>query len=92
MGAWGGVPKMTGTILGVPTKRIVAFWGLHWGPPNLGNVSLLSVLFCIIVAVSSYCDSSSCCFFVYAYCCSLKTAGKVSLELMLVHITIDPKP
>ena len=27
-----GVPKIGGTILGVPMKRIVIFWGLSWVP------------------------------------------------------------
>ena len=33
----GGVPKIRGTILGVPIIRTLVFWGLHWGPPILGN-------------------------------------------------------
>ena len=32
-----GFPKITGIILGVPTIRIAAFWGLYWGPPVSGN-------------------------------------------------------
>ena len=31
------VPKIRGTILGVPITRIIVFWGLYWGPPILGN-------------------------------------------------------
>ena len=30
-------PKIRGTILGVPTKRTVVFWGLYWGSLVLGN-------------------------------------------------------
>ena len=32
-----GVPKIRGTILGVPIIRIIIFWGLYWGPLLLGN-------------------------------------------------------
>ena len=32
-----GVSQNGGTILGVPIKRIMVFWGLYWGPPILGN-------------------------------------------------------
>ena len=32
-----GFPKIRGTFLGVPIIRIIIFWGLHWGPPVLGN-------------------------------------------------------
>ena len=31
------LPKITGTILGVPVIRTIAFWGLYWGPLILGN-------------------------------------------------------
>ena len=30
-----GVPKIRGTILGVPIIRTIIFWGLYWGPPIL---------------------------------------------------------
>ena len=30
-------PKIRGTFLGVPIIRTIAFWGLYWGPPTLGN-------------------------------------------------------
>ena len=32
-----GFPKIMGTIIRVPIIRIIIFWGLHWGPPILGN-------------------------------------------------------
>ena len=32
-----GVPKISGTLLGVPIIRIMLFWGLYWGPPIQGN-------------------------------------------------------
>ena len=28
---------MKGTPLGVPTMRMLVFWGLYWGPPILGS-------------------------------------------------------
>ena len=28
-----GFPKIRGTFLGVPIKRIIVFWSLYWGPP-----------------------------------------------------------
>ena len=33
----GEFPRIMGTILGVPITRTIAFWGLYWGPPILGN-------------------------------------------------------
>ena len=33
----GGFPKIRGTILRVPIRRTIVFWGLYWGPPILGN-------------------------------------------------------
>ena len=27
-----GLPKIRGTILGVPIIRTIVFWGLYWGP------------------------------------------------------------
>ena len=30
-------PRLRGTILGVPIKRTIVFWGLYWGPLILGN-------------------------------------------------------
>ena len=30
-------PQIRGTSLGVPIIRTIVFWGLHWGPPILGN-------------------------------------------------------
>ena len=32
-----GLPKIRGNFFGVFIIRIGAFWGLHWGPPVLGN-------------------------------------------------------
>ena len=32
-----GFPMMRGPFLGVPMIRIIAFWGLHWGPPIYGR-------------------------------------------------------
>ena len=32
-----GLPKISGTILGVPIIRTTVFWGLYWGLPILGN-------------------------------------------------------
>ena len=32
-----GCPKIRGTSLGVPILRTVVFWGLYWGPLNLGH-------------------------------------------------------
>ena len=31
------LPKIRGTLLGVPIIRIIVFWGLYWGPLILGN-------------------------------------------------------
>ena len=36
-----GFPKIRGTLLGVPIKRTIIFWGLYWGPPILGNYQIL---------------------------------------------------
>ena len=33
----GGFPKIGGTSLGFPRIRTIAYWGLHRGPPILGN-------------------------------------------------------
>ena len=33
-------PKIRGTILGVPVKRIIVFWGLYWGSLILGKYHL----------------------------------------------------
>ena len=27
-----GFPSIGGNLLGVPTRRIIVFWGLHWVP------------------------------------------------------------
>ena len=32
-----GVSELRGTILGVLTTRVIACWGLYWGPPLWGN-------------------------------------------------------
>ena len=32
-----GSSKMGGTLFGVSIRRIIVFWGLHWGPLILGN-------------------------------------------------------
>ena len=32
-----GFPKIRGTFLGVPIRRIIVFWCLYWGPLNSGN-------------------------------------------------------
>ena len=37
-----GFPKIMGTILGVPIIRTIAFWGLYWGLPILGNYLIMS--------------------------------------------------
>ena len=34
------VPKIRGTVLGVPIIRIIVYWGLHWGPLILGNYQM----------------------------------------------------
>ena len=39
--------QIKGTVLGVPTIRVTAFWGLSWGPPILGNYNV-GVLGCEI--------------------------------------------
>ena len=37
----GGFPTLGGTSLRVPIIiRIIVYWGLHWGPPVLGNYHL----------------------------------------------------
>ena len=36
----GGFPRIGATILGVPITRTIAFLGLYWGPPILGNYYL----------------------------------------------------
>ena len=36
-----GVPKIRGTILGVPIVGNIVFWGLYWGPLVLGNYQLV---------------------------------------------------
>ena len=33
-------PKIRGTILEVPSIRVIVFWGLYWGPLILGNYRL----------------------------------------------------
>ena len=33
-----GVPKIKGTVLGVPIIRIIVFWGLYWGSPCFGKL------------------------------------------------------
>ena len=35
-----GFPNIRGTFLGVPIIRTTVYWGLHWGPPILGNYHL----------------------------------------------------
>ena len=37
------VSKIRGTILGVPTIRIIVYWGLYWGPIILGNYHITNV-------------------------------------------------
>ena len=34
------IPKIRGTIWGVPTIRTIIFWGLYWGPLILGNYQI----------------------------------------------------
>ena len=36
-----GFPKIRGTLLEVPIIRTIVFWGLHWGPPILGNYHMV---------------------------------------------------
>ena len=43
----GGFPKIRHTFLGVPVIRTVAFLGLHWGPPMLGNCQIACLVSCI---------------------------------------------
>ena len=31
------IPKIRGTLLGVPILRIIVYWGLYWGTPIFGN-------------------------------------------------------
>ena len=38
----GGFPKLGGTIMGVPIRRITVLWGLVLGPPMLGNYDILT--------------------------------------------------
>ena len=45
-GAIWGFPKISGTFLGVPMRRTIAFWGLYWGPCILGNYNILLVAPC----------------------------------------------
>ena len=40
MGTIWGLPKIRGTLLGVPIIRTIVYWGLHWGPLILGNYHL----------------------------------------------------
>ena len=35
-----GVPEIMGTFLGVSIVRIIAFWGLDWGPLFLGKYNV----------------------------------------------------
>ena len=35
---YGGFPKIRAAILGVPIIGIIAFGGLFWGPPILGEL------------------------------------------------------
>ena len=45
-GLWGlGIPKIRGTLLGVPIRRVIVFGGLHWGPFILGNYHLFEIPF-----------------------------------------------
>ena len=39
-----GLPKIRGTILGVPIIRIIVFWGLYWGPPKFGKLPFKNTL------------------------------------------------
>ena len=39
-----GFPKIRGTPLGVPIIRTIVFWGLYWGPLNLGNYHIVKGL------------------------------------------------
>ena len=39
---YGGFPKLGGTILGVPSIRIIVFEGVYWGPLILGNYHISS--------------------------------------------------
>ena len=38
------VPKIRGTILGIPLIRTIVFWGLNWGTPILGNYHIMMIL------------------------------------------------
>ena len=37
-----GFPKIRGTILGLPMKRIIVCYGLYWGPPIERNFDMYS--------------------------------------------------
>ena len=37
-------PKIRGAVFGVPIIRTIAFWGLYWGPPILGNYKIIPVV------------------------------------------------
>ena len=43
-GLIGEFPKLRGSILGVPIKRTLVFWGLCWGSLILGNYQWTGVL------------------------------------------------
>ena len=32
--------------MGIPTIRIIVFWGLYWGPPVLGNYHMGYLIYC----------------------------------------------
>ena len=34
------IPKIMGTILGIPIIRTIILWGLYWGPPILRNYQI----------------------------------------------------
>ena len=38
--------------MGVPTTRIIVFWGLYWGPPILGNCLFFSTPRLVIIALA----------------------------------------
>ena len=37
-------PNIGGTILGVPIRRTIVFWGLYWGSLILGNYQISMVM------------------------------------------------
>ena len=45
-----GLPKIRGTILGVPIVRNMTFWALYWGVLILGNYHVTSAMAGLVAA------------------------------------------